>query len=95
MSLVQIVFQIPSTLGEADRNLFPKARANVKGISRHVAKNIIHFLWPSSRPARGLMPPKFSADSEKLRRDEGLQMNLTVAQIDKLDRQLRPSLQEK
>ena len=29
---------VPSTLGEAGRKLFPKSRANVKGISRHVVK---------------------------------------------------------
>ena len=30
MPLVQNVSQIPLTLGEAGRNLFPEARANVK-----------------------------------------------------------------
>ena len=36
MPLVQRVSQIPSTLTEVGRNLFPKARANVEGITRHV-----------------------------------------------------------
>ena len=43
MPLVQIVSQIPSTLGKVGRNLFPKAAAVVEGISRHV----VIYIFPT------------------------------------------------
>ena len=44
MTLVQIVSQIPSALGEAGLKLLPKSRANVKGKSRHVVKHKMNVI---------------------------------------------------